>query len=82
MSDHPPWMTSAPGPFLTLRPGGPFDDVLVGISVAGEKRLLVEASWTANGDTRTASQTLDSYDDARRLAHEWADLLVIGREPG
>jgi hypothetical protein len=75
-------MTNAPGPFLTLRPGGPFDDAFVGISVATAKRLLVEASWKVNGDARSASQILKSYDAARKLAHEWADVLVIGREPG
>jgi hypothetical protein len=76
-----PWMTNAPGPFMTLRPGGPFDDVFVAISVAAETRLLVEASWNINGDPGSTSQTVDGYDAARRLAHAWADLLVIGREP-
>ena len=77
-----PWMTNAPGPFVTIRPGGPFADALVGVSVAGDGRLLVEASWKVNGESRSTSQTVDSYDAARKLAHEWADLLVIGREPG
>ena len=84
MSPHDPiepWMTSAAGPFLTVRPGGPFNDVLVAVSAAGG-RLRVEASWKVNGESRSTSQTLDSYDIARALAHEWADLLVIGREPG
>jgi hypothetical protein len=75
-------MSSAPGPFLTIRPGGRFDDVLVAVSVAGDGRLLVAASWKVNGESRSTSQRVDSYDAARKLAHEWADLLVIGREPG
>jgi hypothetical protein len=74
-------MTRAPGPFLTLRPGGPFADALVAVSVAFDESLLLEASWKVNREPRSAAETASSYDDARKLVHEWADLLVIGREP-
>ena len=74
-------MTNAPGPFVTIRPGGPLS---AGVTIAAfsNERLVVEASWKADGESRSTSRTVDSYDDARRLAHEWGDLLVIGREPG
>lgn len=74
------WMTNAAGPFVTIRPGGPLSSVVT-IAALSNARLVVEASWKVNGESRSTSQTVDSYDDARRLAHEWGDLLIIGREP-
>jgi hypothetical protein len=73
-------MTNAAGPFVTIRPGGPLSSVVT-IAALSNARLVVEASWKVNGESRSTSQTVDSYDDARRLAHEWGDLLIIGREP-
>jgi len=74
------WMTSAPGAFLTMRPGGPFDGTIA-ISVGSEGRLLVEATWKNDGEPRTASQSIEGYAAARGLAHDWADTLAAGREP-
>jgi hypothetical protein len=75
-----PWMTHSPGPFVTIRPGGPLQPVVT-ITAESQAVLSVEAEWNAEGDRRRASAILNGYSDARRLAHAWADLLVIGREP-
>jgi hypothetical protein len=76
-------MTSAFGPFLTIRAGGPLAGVVTVSAVAEEKgsRLVVEAAWTSDGDRRSASATFSGYDAARTLAYEWADQLAAGREP-
>lgn len=73
-------MTNAPGPFVTIRPGGPLNAV---VTIAANRKagLLVAAEWKLNGEHRSASVALPSYAAARKLAHEWADLLVAGREP-
>jgi hypothetical protein len=76
------WMTSATGPFVAIKPGGPLQGVVT-ISVAeGEHLLVVAATWKPfDGDPRSATQTVDGYHAARRLAHDWADELAAGREP-
>jgi hypothetical protein len=80
VTDLARWMTSAPGAFVTMRPGGPFDGS-VAISVGSERRLLVEATWKNDGEPRTASRSIEGYAAARDLAHDWADKLAAGREP-
>ena len=80
VTDLARWMTSAPGAFMTMRPGGPFDGS-VAISVGNEGRLLVEATWTNDGEPRTASRSIEGYEAARDLAHDGADKLAAGQEP-
>jgi hypothetical protein len=48
-------MTSAPGAFLTIKPGGPLDGAVAISAPDAPGRLLVEASWTVDGDRRMAS---------------------------
>jgi len=60
--------------------GGPFDAAAVSISAAAEPGRLVEASWKRDGE-RMASETLDDFEEARTLAHVWADQLAAGIEP-
>ena len=44
--------------------------------------LVVDATWKPlDGDRRSLSQTVDEYNTARKLAHEWADQLAAGRDP-
>jgi hypothetical protein len=80
VADLARWMTSAPGAFVTMRPGGPFDGS-VAISVGSEGRLVVEATWKKDGEPRSASRLIDGYEAARDLARDWADKLAAGREP-
>jgi hypothetical protein len=77
-------MTSAAGPFVTIKPGGPLQGVVT-ISVAtdgAEHPLIVDATWKPlDSDPHSLSQPVDDYNDARKLAHEWAGQLAAGREP-
>ena len=77
-------MTSASGPFVSIKPGGPLQGVVT-ISVApegAERPLVVDATWKPlDSDPRSVSQPVDEYTAARRLAHEWADQLAAGHEP-
>ena len=79
-----PWMTSASGPFVSIKPGGPLQGIVT-ISANTETDsppLVVDATWKPlDGDRRSVSQPVDEYTAARRLAHEWADQLAAGREP-
>jgi hypothetical protein len=79
-----PWMTSASGPFVSIKPGGPLQGIVT-ISANTETDsppLVVDATWKPlDGDRRSVSQTLDEYTAARKLAHEWADQLAAGHEP-
>lgn len=73
-------MTSAPGPFLTMRAGGPLNGSIA-LSANIDDGVLVEATWTCAGELRTASQTVEDYESARELAQRWAHTLDAGREP-
>jgi hypothetical protein len=77
------WMTSSAGPFLTMNAGGPLEGVAtIAVATEGSDQLVVEAAWKCNGDSRSTSATVTGYDAARALAHQWADQLASGREPG
>ena len=86
MTERPlePWMTSASGPFVTIKPGGPLQGVVT-ISANTETDsppLVVDATWKPlDGDRRSLSQTVDEYNTARKLAHQWADQLAAGHGP-
>ena len=86
MTERPlePWMTSASGPFVSIKPGGPLQGIVT-ISANTETDsppLVVDATWKPlDGDRRSVAQPVDEYTAARRLAHEWADQLAAGREP-
>jgi hypothetical protein len=75
-----PWMSSSPGPFFVVRPGGQLDAV-VSISIGREGRLLVVASWTRDSEYRSVEATFETFHDARSAAHQWADKLAAGGEP-
>jgi len=55
-------MTSAPGAFLSIRAGGPLDGAVAISAPDAPGRLLVEASWTVDGDRRMASETRDDFE--------------------
>jgi hypothetical protein len=77
-------MTSSAGPFVTIKPGGPLHGVVT-ISVApdtAEHPLIVDATWKPlDSDRRSVSQTVNEYNTARKLAHQWADQLAAGHGP-
>jgi len=61
-------MTSASGPFVSIKPGGPLQGVVT-ISANTETDsppLVVDATWKPlDGDRRSLSQTVDEYNTAR-----------------
>lgn len=76
------WMTSAPGPFLTIKAGGSLNGVVtIMVATDGPDSVAVEATWKRDGDPQSVSGTVTGYDLARTLAHKWADQLAAGREP-
>lgn len=47
------WQTDAPGPFMTIRAGGPLDGIVTLTAIAdGHGRTLVEARWTQDRHVR------------------------------
>jgi hypothetical protein len=78
-----PWMTSPRGPFLTLNAGGPLSGIVTITALPAQgTHLIVDANWrTIQGEPRTASAAIESYNAARALAHRWAGQLAAGREP-
>ena len=78
--DSGSWQTDAPGPFVTLRAGGPLDGVVTITAIAdGHGRTLVEAAWVQDGHARSDSVEAATYEDARIIAREAADDLAAGR---
>lgn len=76
------WQTDAPGPFVTIRAGGPLEGVVTLTAVdGGHGRTLVEARWAEGGHARSDSVEVESYDAARTVAHEVAGELAAGRAP-
>jgi hypothetical protein len=73
------WQTDAPGPFVTIRAGGPLEGVVTLTAIeGGHGRTLVEARWTKDGDTQTASVEVESHRQGRTVAHSAAADLAAG----
>ena len=80
--DSAPWQTDGPGPFVTLRAGGPLDGVITITAIAdGHGRTLVEPAWMQDGYAHSDSVEAETYEDARVIAREAADDLAAGRAP-
>jgi hypothetical protein len=80
--DPDSWQTDAPGPFVTIRAGGPLDGVVTLTAIeGGHGRTLVEAFWTEGGHARSDSVEVESYEHARVIAREVADEFASGRVP-
>ena len=76
------WQTDAPGPFLTMRAGGPLDGVVTITAIPeGHGRSLVEASWTQDRHTHSDSVEVETYKHARELANFIAKELAEGTPP-
>jgi len=82
MPDPDSWQTNAPGPFVTIRAGGPLEGIVTLTAIPeGHGRTLVEAFWTEDGHAHSDSLEVQSYEDARIIAREVADELAAGRVP-
>ena len=77
-----PWQMSAPGPFVTIRTGGPFDAVVTMTAVEnGEGHTRIAAAWTENGQSWSESLESASYRIARVIANAAANQLSLGNQP-
>lgn len=82
--DPEAWQTDAPGPFVTIRAGGPLDGVvtITAIPEGHGRNLVVEASWTQYGHTHSDySVEVETYKHARDLANFIAKELAEGTPP-
>jgi len=76
------WETNAPGPFVTIRAGGPLDGVVTITAITGGNgRSVVEASWTQDGEACTESLEAATYDIARAIANAAANQFAVGKRP-
>jgi len=76
------WETRAPGPFVTIRAGGPLDGVVTITAIAGANgRSVVEAAWTQDGEAYSESLEAATYDIARAIANAAANQFAVGRRP-
>ena len=76
------WETNAPGPFVTIRAGGPFDGVVTIAAIAESGgRCRVEASWRQNGEACSESLEAATYDMARAIAQAAANQFAVGKRP-
>ena len=82
VTDSQSWQTDAPGPFITIRAGGPLEGVVTISAIAdGHGRTLVEASWAQDGQPSSDSVEVETYDAARAIAHTIANQLAAGTPP-
>jgi hypothetical protein len=80
--DPEPWQTNAPGPFLTIRAGGPFDGVVTLTAIPdGHGRTFLEVSWTQDGQACSESLEVPTLEAAHAMAHTVADELAAGTPP-
>jgi hypothetical protein len=77
-----PWETSAPGPFVTIRAGGPLHGVVTITAIASRRgRSVVEASWTQGGEPFSESLEAATHDMAQAIANAAANQLAAGKPP-
>lgn len=75
------WETSAPGPYVRIKTGGPLDGLVTLTATQSEGRVIVEASWGVP-HLRTAITTERvGHGPANEVAQAWANELAAGREP-
>jgi hypothetical protein len=76
------WEASAPGPFVTIRAGGPLDGVVTITAIArGNGRSVVAASWTQDGEACSESLEAPTYRMARAIANAAANQFAAGKRP-
>ena len=75
------WESSAAGPYLTIRTGGPLDGLVTLTATGHDGRVIVGASWGVPHLRSTATAERVGHTAAHELAQAWANLLAAGREP-
>jgi hypothetical protein len=81
--ERPPeaWETSATGPYVTIRPGGPLNGLVTITATGSEGRVTVEASWAVPHLHSSVSAERVGHAAGDELAQAWANQLAVGREP-
>jgi hypothetical protein len=79
--DREAWETSAPGPYVTIRAGGPLDGLVTLTATGSDGRVIVEASWGMPHLRSSATAERVGHAAADELAQAWANELAAGREP-
>jgi hypothetical protein len=82
-SDRPleSWESSAPGPYLTIRTGGPLDGLVTITATGSEGRVTIEATWGVPHLRSSVTAERVGHRAADGLAQAWANELAAGREP-
>jgi hypothetical protein len=75
------WETSASGPYVTIRPGGPLDGLVTLTATGSDGRVIVEASWGVPQRRSSATAERVGHAAADDLARAWANELALGRAP-
>jgi hypothetical protein len=79
--DREAWETSAPGPYVTIRAGGPLDGVATLTATGVVGRVTVEATWGTPHLRSSVTAERVGHAAADELAQAWANELAAGREP-
>ena len=77
------WQSTAPGPFVTIRTGGPFDAVvtMTAIDDGHGHTTRVGATWTQDGQSWSESLEAATYRIAHAIAYAAAKQLSLGNQP-
>jgi len=75
------WGTSAPGPYVTIRTGGPLGGLVTLTAVRPEGRVIVEATWGTPHARSSITAERIGHGRADELAQQWANELAVGHEP-
>jgi hypothetical protein len=75
------WETSVPGPYLTIRTGGPLGGLVTITATGSEGRVTVYASWGVPHLRSSVTAERVGHAAADELAQAWANQLAAGREP-
>ena len=71
-----------PGPFVTIRAGGPLNGVVTITAITGSGgRCLVEASWTQDDGAFSQQLEAATHAMARALAQAAANQFAVGNRP-
>ena len=72
---------SAPGAYVTIRPGGPLDGVVTLTRAGSEGRVIIDATWGSAFDWHSTRAERGGHAAADKLAQAWAEDLAAGRAP-
>jgi hypothetical protein len=75
------WETSAGGPYVTIRTGGPLDGLVTITATGSEGRVTIQATRGLRHSCVSIVAERVGHAAADKLAQAWANELAVGREP-